>query len=119
MVIIDKYVQQQIEFHLEKVLSKVNNYLTNIDDKDNSFSIKDLYSKFNDLLQYNEYLEHIDVDLVRRYKTTIERFPRYFQKYCNLYSNHITKIIKKSDDNYKALENLSKEELINIIRSKQ
>ena len=116
---IDNFVKQQIENGLDNTLNNVNNYLTNIDSKNTNLSIRELYRKFMSLLTFNEYLEDINIELVRRYKTTINRFPKYFQKYCNVYSNYITGIITKYEDNSKTLEEMSKEELINLIRSKQ
>lgn len=119
MVTIDNYVRQNLEVNLERVLTRVNNYLTTLDDKNNSFSINELYKHFNDLLYFNEYLEYINVEYVRQFKNTINRFPRYFQKYCNLYSNYITNVIKDIEKKNRPLEELTKEELIDLIRSKQ
>lgn len=119
MVTIDKYVRQSLEVNLEKVLIRVNNYLTSLDNKNSGFSINELYKHFDDLLYFNEYLEYINVEYVRRFKNTINRFPRYFQKYCNLYSNYITTLIKDIEKKNKPLEELTKEELIELIRSKE
>lgn len=116
---IDKFTKQQLENGLNNTLKIVNDYLTNIDLKNINLSIREIYRQFMSLLEYNEYLKYIDIELVRRYKTTVNRFPKYFQKYCNVYSNHITGIITKYEENNKALEEMSKEELINLIRSKQ
>lgn len=116
---IDNFTKRQLENSLNNVLNNVNDYLTNIDLKKINLSIREIYHNFNKVLYFNEYLEDIDIELVRRYKTTINRFPKYFQKYCNVYSNYITGIITKYEDNNKTLEEMSKEELINLIRSKQ
>lgn len=116
---IDNYVKQNIEANIEKVLNRTNGYLTKLDEKNSSFSINELHKHFNDLLYFNEYLEDIDVEYVRQFKNTINRFPRYFQKYCNLYSNYITTIIKDIEKKNRPLEELTKEELIDLIRSKQ
>lgn len=119
MDIIDKFAKQQIENSLNNTLNNVNDYLTNIDLKNVNLSIREIYRNFMNLLYFNEYLENIDIELIRRYKTTVNRFPKYFQKYCNVYSNHISRIIKEYEENNKTLEEMSKEELINLIRSKQ
>lgn len=115
----DNFVKQQLENGLDNVLNDVNDYLTNIDLKKINLSINEIYHNFKKVLYFNEYLEDINIELVRRYKTTINRFPKYFQKYCNIYSNYITDIIKQHEDNSKTLEEMSKEELIDLIRSKQ
>ena len=115
----DNFVKQQIENGLDNTLNNVNNYLTNLDLKNTSISIIELYRKFMSLLTFNQYLEDINIELVRRYKNTINRFPKYFQKYCNTYSDYITGVITKYEDNSKTLEEMSKEELIDLIRSKQ
>lgn len=119
MDIIDNFARQQIENGLDNTLNNVNNYLTNLDLKDTSISIIELYRKFMSLLTFNGYLEDINIELIRRYNNTINRFPKYFQKYCNAYSNYITGVITKYEDNSKTLEEMSKEELIDLIRSKQ
>ena len=116
---IDKFMKQQIENGLNDTLNSVNDYLTNIDLKKINLSIREIYQNFNKVLYFNEYLEDINIELVRRYKTTINRFPKYFQKYCNVYSNYITNIIKEYENQSKTLEEMSKEELIDLIRSKQ
>lgn len=116
---IDNFTKQRLENALNDTLNYVNDYLTNIDLKNTNLSIKEIYYQFMSLLSFNKYLKYIDVELIRRYKTTINRFPRYFQKYCNTFSNHITDIIKQCEDNSKTLEEMSKEELIDLIRSKQ
>lgn len=115
----DNFVKQQIENGLDNTLNNINNYLTNIDLKNTNLSIRELYRKFMSLLTFNEYLEDVNIELVRRYETTINRFPKYFHKYCSIYSNYITGIITKYEDNNKSLEEMSKEELIDLIRSKQ
>ena len=116
---IDKFVKQQLENRLNNVLNDVNTFLTNLDLKKINLSIREIYHNFNKVLYFNEYLEDINIELVKRYKTTINRFPKYFQKYCNVYSNYITGIITKYEENNKTLEEMSKEELIDLIRSKQ
>lgn len=116
---IDNFVKQQLENNLENTLNSVNDYLTNIDLKKINLSISEIYHNFKRVLYFNEYLEDINIELVRRYNNTINRFPKYFQKYCNVYSNYITNIIKQYEDNSKTLEEMSKEELIDLIRSKQ
>lgn len=116
---IDNFTKQQLENGLNNVLNNVNDYLTNIDLKRINLSIREIYHNFNKVLYFNEYLEYIDIELVKRYKTTINRFPKYFQKYCNVYSNYITGVITKYEDKSKTLEEMSKEELIDLIRSKQ
>lgn len=116
---IDKFMKQQLENNLENTLDSVNDYLTNIDLKKINPYISEIYHNFKRVLYFNDCLKYIDIELVRRYKTTINRFPKYFQKYCNVYSNYITDIIKQHEDNSKTLEEMSKEELINLIRSKQ
>lgn len=119
MDIIDDFARQQIENGLDNTLNNVNNYLTNIDLKNTNLSIRQLYHKFMNLLTFNEYIEDVNIELVRRYKNTINRFPKYFQKYCNVYSNYIAGVITKYEENNKTLEEMSKEELIDLIRSKQ
>lgn len=119
MDIIDDFARQQIENGLDNTLNNVNNYLTNIDLKNTNLSIRQLYHKFMSLLTFNEYIEDVNIELVRRYNNTINRFPKYFQEYCNTYSNYITGIITKYEDNITTLEEMSKEELIDLIRSKQ
>lgn len=116
---IDNFTKLQLEDSLNNVLNDVNNYLTNLDSKKNNLSIRKIYHNFNKLLYFNEYLEYINIKFVRRYKTTINRFPKYFQKYCNTYSNYVTKVIKDKEKENKAFEEMSKEELIDLIRSKQ
>lgn len=115
---IDKFTKQQLENGLNNTLNDVNDYLTNLDLKKINLSIKEIYHSLNRLIYFIPYLKYIDIELIRRYKTTINRFPRYFQRYCNIFSNHITDIIKQHEDN-KTLEEMSKEELIDLIRSKQ
>lgn len=115
----DKFMKQQIENSLNNTLNSVNDYLTNIDLKNINLSIKKIYQIFIKLLYFNEYLEDVDIELVRRYKTTINRFPKYFQKYFNIYSDYITSVIKQRKNQSKTLEEMSKEELIDLIRSKQ
>ena len=116
---IDNFTKRHLENSLNNVLNNVNDYLTNIDLKNANLSIREIYRKFMSLLTFNEYLKYVNIELIRRYKTTINRFPRYFQKYCNTYSNYITDIIKQYEDKSKTLEEMSKEELIDLIRSKQ
>ena len=116
---IDNFTKQRLENALNDTLDDVNDYLTNIDLKNTNLSIKEIYYQFMSLLSFNKYLKYVNIELIRRYKTTINRFPRYFQKYCNTFSNHITDIIKQCEDNSKTLEEMSKEELIDLIRSKQ
>lgn len=116
---IDNFTKQQLENGLNNALDDVNDYLTNIDLKNINLSIKEIYYQFMNLLSFNKYLKFVNIELIRRYKTTINRFPRYFQKYCNTFSNHITDIIKQCEDKSKTLEEMSKEELIDLIRSKQ
>lgn len=116
---IDNFTKQQIENGLNDTLNDVNSFLTNLDLKKSNLSIREIYRNFNRVLYFSEYLKYINIELVKRYKTTVNRFPKYFQKYCNVYSNYITGIITKYEDNNKSLEEMSKEELINLIRSKQ
>lgn len=116
---IDNYTKQRLENSLDNALNNVNDYLTKLDLKTINLSIKEIYHSLNRLIYFIPYLKYIDIELIRRYKTTINRFPRYFQRYCNTFSNHITDIIKQCEDNSKTLEEMSKEELIDLIRSKQ
>lgn len=116
---IDKFVKQQLENSLKIRLNRANNYLKEIELDANKLSIKTLYKYFMDLLAFNLDLDDIDINLLREYKQTINFFPRYFQKYINTYSNYITKVIKDKEKENRSLEEMSKEELINLIRSKQ
>ena len=116
---IDKFVKQQLENSLQIRLNKANNYLKEIELDANKLSIKTLYKYFMDLLAFNLDLDDIDINLLKEYKQTINYFPRYFQKYINTYSNYITKVIKDKEKENRSLEEMSKEELINLIRSKQ
>lgn len=116
---IDKFVKQQLENNLDSALKDINGYLTSIDLKYTNLSIRELHRQFIRLLTFNEYFKYINIELVRRCKTTVNRFPKYFQKYCNEYSKYITSIITKYEEDNKLLEEMSKEELINLIRSKQ
>ena len=116
---IDKFVKQQLENSLQIRLNKANNYLKEIELDANKLSIKTLYKYFIDLLAFNLDLDDIDINLLREYKQTINFFPRYFQKYINTYSNYITKVIKDKEKENRSLEEMSKEELIDLIRSQQ
>lgn len=116
---IDNFVKQQLENSLQIRLNKANNYLKEIEADLSKLSMKTLHSYFMDLLVFNLDLDNINIDLLREYKQTINFFPRYFQKYINTYSNYITKVIKDKEKENRSLEEMSKEELINLIRSKQ
>ena len=115
---IDKFVKQQLENNLKVCLKTINNYFIEIDNNPNKLSIKTLYIYFLDLLSFNDELNNINVELLQDYKTHIDFFSRYFQKYVSIYSNHVAKIIKDKEKENKSLEEMSKEELINLIRSK-
>lgn len=116
---IDKFVKQQLEDNLQIQINKTNDYLKEIESDSSKLSIKALYNHFMDLLVFNLNLDDINIDLLREYKQTINLFSRYFQKYINTYSNYITKVIKDKEKENKSLEEMSKEELIDLIRSKQ
>lgn len=116
---IDNFVKQQLENSLQIRLDRANDYLKEIEADSTKLSMKTLHTHFMDLLAFNLDLYHINVDLLREYKQTINFFTRYFQKYINTYSNYITKVIKDKEKENRSLEEMSKEELINLIRSKQ
>ena len=116
---IDNFVKQQLENNLQIQLNRANDYLKRIELDSSKLSMKALYNHFMDLLMFNLNLDDINIDLLREYKQTINFFPRYFQKYINTYSNYITKVIKDKEKENRSLEEMSKEELINLIRSKQ
>ena len=116
---IDKFVKQQLENNLQIQLNKTNDYFKGIESDSSKLSMKALYNHFMDLLVFNLNLDDINIDLLREYKQTINFFSRYFQKYINTYSNYITKVIKDKEKENRSLEEMSKEELINLIRSKQ
>ena len=116
---IDKFVKQQLKNTLQIQLNRTNDYCKEIESGSSKISIKTLYNHFMDLLVFNLDLDNINIDLLRKYKQPINIFPIYFQKYINTYSNYITKVIKDKEKENRSLEEMSKEELINLIRSKQ